>query len=110
MFELIINSMVIVSLLVAIYALFNYLKEKNEKFAWWKWSLSILWLLAVLLIFGFIGTTIGEGEPGAALRGGGVFLVLLAISGVAFFRLLFGDMKGKQRVDQPVERKANSEV
>ncbi|RJE48531.1 MULTISPECIES: hypothetical protein [unclassified Dehalobacter] len=107
MFGLIINSLVIISLLIAIYALFNYQKEKGEKLAWWKWTLSILWLLTVLIVFAFIGTAIGEGSPQVALRGGITFLVLLAISGVVFFRLFFVGIKRKQRINEPVEQDVN---
>ncbi len=99
MFEFIINGLVLVSLLTVIYALFNYLKEKGEKFAWWKWTLSIFWSIAFLLVFGFIGTTIGEGEPGATLRGGAALLALLVISGVLLYRLFFSGAKNKVSVE-----------
>ncbi len=101
MFEFIINGLVLVSLLTAIYALFNYLKEKGVKFAWWKWTLSVFWIIAFLLVFGFIGTTIGEGEPGATLRGGAALLALLVVSGIVLFRLFFGGAKSKPGVEQP---------
>lgn len=89
MFEFIINGLVLVSLVAALYCLHGYVKERNLKFSWWKWILAGGWLLGMLVTFAFIGTAIGEGEPNAALRGGIALLILLAFSGLIIFALCF---------------------
>jgi hypothetical protein len=95
MFEFIINGLVTVSFLAVIGITLFYQREKAQKFAWWKWILLVLWLVGFLIVFGFIGTAIGEDEPGAALRGGGAFLAILAVMTVVFYRLLFGGWGNK---------------
>ncbi len=89
MLEFIINGLVLVSLVVALYCLHGYVRESNIRFPWWKWVLAAGWFLGMLVVFGFIGTAVGEGEPGAALRGGIAFLILLALAGVAVFAVCF---------------------
>lgn len=89
MFEFFINGLVFISFVVALYFLYAYVRERNIKFPWWKWLLCCGWLLGLLLVFAFIGTAVGEGEPGAAMRGGVAFLILLALAGVLVFALCF---------------------
>ena len=89
MFEFIINGLVMVSFVVALYCLYGYVKERKFKFSWWKWILCSAWLLGMFLIFAFIGTAVGEGEPGAAMRGGIAFLIIVALSGAAVFAICF---------------------
>lgn len=89
MFEFIINGLVMVSFVAALFYLHAYVRERGLTFSWWKWLLCGGWLLGLFLIFAFIGTAVGEGEPGAALRGGIAFLTLIALTGVLVFALCF---------------------
>ena len=81
MFEYMVNGLAMVSYVVALYCLYAYTKERNLTLSWWKWILCAGWLLALLLVFAFIGTAIGEGEPQAALRGGALFLGIVILAG-----------------------------
>lgn len=50
-----------------------------------KWFLVIVWILFTGFTIAFIGTSLGEGEPTAALRGG---LIFGAVTVVTFFAIL----------------------
>lgn len=54
----------------------------------WKWVVFIAWLMFFGFTIAFIGTSLGEGEPDAAKRGGILFSALVVISGFALWRLL----------------------
>jgi len=86
MWIFIINGLVITAIIAAIYFLYLYLKETGRKIAWWKWLLTIFWIIGTFIVIGFIGTAIGEGSPQAALRGGGFFLAIVLVSGILIFR------------------------
>lgn len=105
MLEFMINGLVMVSMVVALYCLKGYVQVKGIKFPWWKWLLSCAWLLGMSLVFAFIGTAIGEGEPGAALRGGGIFLAILALAGVCIFTLCFTQVltRNKKAIQKATE-------
>ena len=91
MFEFIVNGLAMVSYVVALYCLYCYAKEKNLRFSWWKWILCSGWLLALFLLFAFIGTAVGEGEPRAALRGGAIFLAVESLAGAVVGALCFSE-------------------
>ena len=55
---------------------------------WWKWAAVLLWVLLVGFTIAFVGTSLGEGEPTAAVRGGLLFGFLSVLSGVAVWRVL----------------------
>jgi len=77
----------------AIYALHHFMKETGRRMTWWKWVLSVLWLVLVMVTFATIGTFIGEGASQAVLPGGGFFIVLCIISGAVVFYLLLKTKK-----------------
>ena len=89
-------GMMFVFFVFFIYFLHYYMKETNRKMTWWKWAMSISWMILVLLASATIGTFAGEGAPQAILPGGGFFLVLIVISGLAIFRILFAKDKAKE--------------
>ena len=89
MFLFIANGLVLVTMLLLIYFQYAYLKEKGMKFTWWKWALSITWLVCVYITVAFIATAIGEGYPGAALRGGASFIALAVVTGVILYKFVF---------------------
>ncbi len=53
----------------------------------WKWAAFVVWLGLAGFTVAFIGTSLGEGEPTAALRGGILFGALSVVAGVGLFRL-----------------------
>ena len=103
MFEFITNGLIWVTMLLLIYFLCAHLRKKGRKLAWWKWVLFVAWLLFAYISIGFIGTAMGEGEPGAALRGGGAFLVLTLVSGFVLFRYILALCNGKKVVEYTAE-------
>ena len=54
----------------------------------WKWILFGLWILFFGFTIAFVGTSIGEKEITAALRGGILFGLVSVISGVGLWRVL----------------------
>lgn len=63
-------------------------EDRDIPMPWWKWILSFLWLVWVGFTLAFVGTSLGEGEPHAALMGGIIFGVVSVILGVGLWRLL----------------------
>ena len=64
------------------------MKDRGVPMPWWKWVLTGLWFCLAGFTLAMVGTSLGEGEPRAALMGGIIFGVLCVITGVAFWRLL----------------------
>jgi hypothetical protein len=62
--------------------------DRGLPMPWWKWVVTALWFCLAGFTLALVGTSIGEGEPRAALMGGLFFGVLTVIAGVAFWRLL----------------------
>jgi hypothetical protein len=54
----------------------------------WKWALFLLWVLFAGFTLAFVGTSFGEGEPTAAVRGGLFFGLIAVIGGVGVWRAL----------------------
>ena len=54
----------------------------------WKWAALLVWLLIAGFTIAFIGTSLGENEPTAAVRGGLLFGLITVIAGVGLWRLL----------------------
>ena len=62
--------------------------DRNIPMPPWKWSLIILWLIYCAFTIAFIGTSLGENEPTAALKGGILFGVIAIIAAIALGRFL----------------------
>jgi len=71
----------------------TWAKDRGIRLTWWKWFLILLWFSLAGFTLAFVGTSLGENEPIAALRGGVLFGVLTIILGVAFWRLLSFEKK-----------------
>ncbi|MHC4696717.1 MAG: hypothetical protein ACYTFA_08250 [Planctomycetota bacterium] len=54
----------------------------------WKWLLLVAWMVLLGFTLAFIGTSLGEREVYAALRGGILFGIVVIVSGVALWRIL----------------------
>ena len=57
-----------------------------------------MWMLLFGFTLAFVGTSLGEGEVQAAVKGGIMFAVVVVISGAALGRLI---MVGRQAGDEP---------
>jgi hypothetical protein len=53
-----------------------------------RWALVLVWLLLAGFTIAFVGTSFGEGEPTAAIRGGLLFGLISVIGGVGLWRFL----------------------
>jgi len=64
------------------------LQDRGAGVAFWKWGIFVAWVVVGGFTIAFVGTSLGEGEPVAAQRGGLLFGLLTIISGVGVWRLL----------------------
>ena len=65
------------------------LQDRGIQAAVWKWALFVFWIFLGGFTIAFVGTSYGEGEPVAAVKGGLLFGLITVISGVGVWRLLF---------------------
>ena len=54
---------------------------------WWKWLAVGMWALFTGFTIAFVGTSLGEGEPTAAVQGGIMVGIVAVVSGVGVWRL-----------------------
>lgn len=66
----------------------TWMEDRRTPMPWWKWLLFTLWVLWLGFTIAFIFTSLGEGEPTAAVKGGIIFIVVTIITGVGLWRLL----------------------
>jgi hypothetical protein len=78
---------------VVILAVRAMLEDRGIKAALWKWALFVFWILLGGFTIAYVGTSYGEGEPVAAVKGGLLFGLITVISGVGAWRLLFSGPK-----------------
>lgn len=62
--------------------------DRGLVMTWWKWALFVIWVFIAGFTIAFVGTSLGEGEPSAALKGGILFGVITVIAGAGVWRLL----------------------
>ena len=74
---------------VVILAVRAVAQDRGIRVPFWKWFLFVFWVLLGGFTIAFVGTSFGEGEPTAAIRGGLLFGLITVISGVGVWRLLF---------------------
>ncbi len=63
-------------------------QDRGIPMPYWKWIALGAWVLLAGFTIAFIGTSFGESEPTAAVRGGILFGVIVVISGAGVWRLL----------------------
>lgn len=63
------------------------------KINWWKWLLSGLWYLLLLLVVFASFTFIGEGESNAGWKVLGISAVILVVLGTGLARILMGNRR-----------------
>ena len=74
---------------LSLFCLYHIKKSKNQKVSWWKWVLTVLWGVILMASSAVVGTFIGEGEAQAAFPAAIFFGIILLITGVLLWRLLF---------------------
>ncbi|MGD2246006.1 MAG: dehalogenase [Candidatus Aminicenantes bacterium] len=73
-------------------------EDRDLPMPFWKWLLLGIWILLLCFTLAFVGTSLGENEPSAALYGGIFFGLVTFISGVGLWRLIV-----KKKREQPFE-------
>ncbi|HHS13308.1 MAG TPA: hypothetical protein ENN03_06010 [bacterium] len=81
---------------VVIVGLKVWAEDRSVSMPWWKIGLIVLWWAWAGFTAAFIGTSIGEGEPHAALMGGIVFTVPAIVAAVLLWRFLGPGKSGKR--------------
>lgn len=66
----------------------TWMEDRGVPMTWWKWGLFGLWVLLAGFTIAFVGTSFGENETVAAVKGGIIFGLITIISGVGFWRLI----------------------
>lgn len=66
----------------------TWMEDRRTPMAWWKWLLFGLWVFWFGFTIAFIFTSLGEGEPVAAVKGGIIFIIITIVAGVGLWRLL----------------------
>ena len=75
-----------------------WMEDRGVPMPIWKWIVFVAWLLFCGFTIAFVGTSLGEGEPTAAVRGGILFGSIGVIAGFGVYRLL---MVGARRSEEP---------
>lgn len=66
----------------------TWMEDRGTPMPFWKWLLFGPWVLIFGFTIAFIGTSIGENEMAAAVKGGIIFSLFTIITGVGLWRLL----------------------
>ncbi len=96
-------------LALAVAGLRAWLIDRGTPMTFWKWLLVGLWILTACFASAFVGTSLGEGEPTAALRGGIIFGVTTIIMGVAFWRIIRGPRLPTVKAPRPPNAGSSTE-
>ena len=75
-------------LCLAVFGFKTWADDRGIRLNIWKWLLLGLWLLFFGFTITFVGTSLGENETTAALKGGIIFGLVAIISGVGLWRLI----------------------
>jgi len=73
---------------IVILAFKIWMEDRKTAMNWWKWLLWGIWILLAGFTIAFIFTSLGEGEPTAALKGGILFSLIAIIFGAGTWRLI----------------------
>ena len=71
-----------------------WMEDRELPVPWWKWVLVLAWFALVGFTAAFVGTSLGEGESAAAIRGGALFAMAALLTGVGLWRLLAAGSRG----------------
>ncbi|MCK4771369.1 MAG: dehalogenase [Candidatus Latescibacteria bacterium] len=73
---------------LAIIGLKVWAEDRSIPMPFWKWIAFAVWMVLFGFTVAFIGTSLGENEVNAAVKGGILFGIIVAISGVGLWRLI----------------------
>lgn len=73
---------------IALLAVRAWAEDREIPMPYWKWIALIVWLFFFGFTLAFIGTSLGENESSAAIRGGILFGILVVISGAGLWRII----------------------
>jgi len=74
----------------------TWMADRYVPMPFWKWLLFSLWLAACAFTIAFVGTSLGEKEYNAAVKGGIIFTIILILWAVFLWWLFH-----RQRIIQP---------
>ena len=72
-------------------------RDKSIPMPWWKWPAFLVWVLFAGFTIAFIGTSLGENEASAAVRGGIFFGIIAVVSGVGVWRIVMIGSKSSEQ-------------
>jgi len=82
---------------VMVLAFRAFMRKRGIPLPAWKWAIFAIWVLFAGFTIAFVGTSLGEGEPTAAARGGLLFGLIAVIGGAGAWRaLMIGRVTGEQ--------------
>ena len=82
---------------VMILALKSFMGSRGVPMPVWKWALFATWVLFAGFTIAFVGTSLGEGEPTAAARGGLLFGLISVIGGAGVWRAFLAGRDSGER-------------
>lgn len=82
-----------------------WVDDRGVKMFWWKWLIWGLWMTFFAFTIAFVFTSLGEGETVAATKGGIIFSLITAISGVGIWRIINKNRIKKKEVTDPIDEK-----
>ena len=65
-----------------------WMEDRAVPMPLWKWVLFGIWIIIFGFTIAFIGTSVGENEINAAVKGGMLFILITVITGFGLWRLL----------------------
>ena len=75
-----------------------WMEDRGVKMVWWKWAVCILWMTLAGFTIAFVFTSLGEGEKVAAIKGGIIFSLITAVTGVIVWRLINNKRKPENNI------------
>ena len=89
---------------IFILAVRAWAEDRSIPMPYWKWISLGAWVFLAGFTLAFVGTSFGEGEPAAAIRGGILFGVIVVIAGAGLWRLLkIGNNPGEEELATEIE-------
>jgi hypothetical protein len=73
---------------VMIMGLRAWARDRSIVMQWWKWTAFLVWVVFAGFAIAFVGTSLGENESSAAVRGGIFFGIIAVLSGVGVWRIV----------------------
>ena len=73
---------------VMLLGLSAWARDRSVPMPWWKWATFLVWVLFAGFTIAFVGTSLGENEASAAVRGGIFFGIIAVVSGVGVWRIV----------------------